>query len=50
MTHRGPFQPLPFCHSVILWGALPCCSAGLEACRCWHSSELEHTSLEALPG
>jgi len=20
MTHRGPFQPLPFCHSVILCG------------------------------
>jgi len=28
MTHRGPFQPLPFCDSVILWLRGEGCRAG----------------------
>jgi len=29
MTHRGPFQPLPFCGSVSWRRALKCTSAGM---------------------
>jgi len=31
MTHRGPFQPLPFCDSVILLQENP----GTAVCRVW---------------
>jgi len=42
MTHRGPFQPLPFCDSVILSvllrvGAGPTC---LSCCDCHENSPL----------